>query len=306
MKKRLLASIVIAASLTAITGSGWAAYSLEKERQAWTCGKQDGEKFYIFRSGDEYVSAYPDQSSPVNSYLISTLDQLVPKRWRRENQKNLRASSEGYEFTTISSEGDSNWEIKVSFVASSGLLLNRTINTKDAPSTVQCKSTPWSNAEEKVQGKLTGAPLNYLINRRKQLEFLNPKLGNPDFNKELASALIESPNSEYSVYKLLSSLDRNKMTTEQLDAMDQAKKKLLSSTSQEVTLWEHGGKFTYYPDNESEDSARQRCNAISESLYQYTSDGYEIVSSNPENKPMGRRLECQGTFYLLKKEGYID
>lgn len=303
-KKHFIAVGAIATTLLAVAAG--TAYALEKPKKAWICGKKTEGPAYIFKSGDEYIVAYPENTYGTNSYLITSNQEKLPKKWKPENSKTPTVNDSGFKYTSTYDYGNSISSSTTTFDIKRNLLSTKQDGSKEAPYSQKCIAQVWSDASSETEGKITGVPLDYLLQRTKLLEFLNPKLGDKEFNIKLADSLKDTPNGEYSVYKLLSSLDRSKLTTEQIDTVDQAKKKLLASSSNETTLWESSGMFTYNSSQESEESARQRCNAVSSSLSSYTSDGYEIVSSSAETKNRGWGLECQGTFYLLRKEGYID
>lgn len=301
--------ILISAAIASATFLGLAAVALtiDKPRRAWECGKQNEGGFYILKSGDEFIEAYPGKTYSVNSQLISNTAPSMPKRWKPENIKTDPViNDEGFEYTSVYTyEGDET-RYKTIFSAPKNLHTRRQVDSKEAPNSTKCIPIPWDEAASELQGRLTGVPVEYLIARSKLVEAINPKLGSQELNTKLANTLLDTNGADYSIYKLLSALDRNKLTTDQLDTIDQSKKKLLDSSSQESTIWEHSGRFVYYSSHENEQQASNRCNSVSSNLYSYTSQGYEIASSNPEVKEMGWGLKCQGTFYLLKKAGYID
>jgi hypothetical protein len=299
-RKTLITSTIGAALLAAMFG---VAYSMQKPRTAWICGKKSEGANYIFKSGNEYILAYPENTYSSNSYLISSAEQKVPKRWKPENSTNIEAGDKGFEYK-YSYGGGSDW--KTTFNTDKGLLTDKEIASSTAPSSRKCVKVEWDAAASDNEGRLSGVPIKYLELRSRLIDLFNPKLGNKNLNVELAESLTETKNGEYGVYKMLSSLDRNSLNTDQIDTMEQSKKKLLSSSSQETTLWEHSGRLTYFPNQTTVERAREACNNASSSLSSYTSDGYEIVSSSAEEKDMGDGIKCQGTFYLLKKEGYID
>jgi len=300
-KRGFLITSAIGASLLAATFG--VAYSIQKTRSAWICGKKSEGASYIFRTGNEYILAYPENTYSSNSYLISSTDQKLPKRWKPENSTNVKADNNGFEYK-YSYGGGSDW--KTAFNVEKGLLTDKEIASSTAPNSKKCVKVEWDTATSENEGKLSGVPLKYLESRSRLIDLFNPRLGDKSLNLELAELLRETKNGEYGVYKMLSSLDRNSLNTDQLDTMEQSKKKLLSSSSQETTIWEHSGRLTYFPNRTTVERAREECNNASSSLGNYTSEGYEIVSSSAEEKDMGDGIKCQGTFYLLKKEGYID
>ena len=303
-KRLAIVSGVIAG--VAATGLG-TAYALQRPKAAWMCGKKPEGASYIFKSGNEYIIAYPANTYNTNSFLLTGADQRIPKRWKPDNTKKIEILSSGFQYlTSYDYDGGTSSTFVTSFNTDKGLLSSKNVDSKEAPSSEKCTKVDWASADSDTAGKLSGVPLEYLKLRSRMVDLLNPKLGEKDFNVKLADAAMNIKNGEYSVYKLLSSIDRKELNTDQIDTVEQAKKKLLNSTSSETTIWESNSMFTYYPSNETEQSARERCSRPSSSLAYYTGNGYEIVSSNAENKSMGKGLQCQGTFYLLRKEGYID
>lgn len=305
-KRKILISALIFVIL--LLCSTVIATTLQKPKSVWKCGKKSNNLSYIFKTGDEYIIGFPENTLSINSILISSLDQKLPKRWKllgpwESNTINkLEVLDSGFKYSNSSgSEG-----MTTTFDAKKGLLTETELFSSSAPRSVKCIKVDWGTATSEIGGALSGVPLKYLLLRSRMVELLNPKLGDKSFNIELAYYLTDIKNGEYSVYKLLSSLDRKDLTTENIDAMEQAKKKLLSSSSDEKSIWESSGMFTFYRDRVSEDAAREQCNRPSENLAYYTNDGYEIISSDSVTKDMGYGTSCQGTFYLLKKEGYID
>lgn len=298
-KKKVIASTAILASVLA--GIVGAAYSVQKPKAAWICGKKSYDISYIFKTGNEYIITYPERG---NSYLVSSVDQKVPKRWKPENSKSVETDGTGFQYK-YSYSPETTYAI-IKFDTDKGLLTDKEDGSKSAPSSKKCIKLQWDIAIAENEGKLSGVPLKYLEQRSRLLDILNPKLGNKKFNIALANSLTEAKNGEYSVYKLLSSLDRNELNSDQIDTIEQSKKKLLNSSSEEATIWESTGMFTFYRSNNSEDEARAQCDRISTDRTLYTSEGYEIISSNAEDKKMSGGTVCQGTFMLLKKEGFID
>lgn len=300
-KAKVIVSAAVVASVLA--GTVGVAYSVQKNKAVWICGKKSEGAHYIFKTGNEYIITYPENAYGINSYLVSSVDQKVPKRWKPENSKRVETEGSGFKYK-YSYSPETTYTIK--FDTDKGLLTDKEDGSKSAPSSKKCIKLQWDTAIAENEGKLSGVPLKYLDQRSRLIDILNPKLGNKKFNIALADSLTDAKNGEYSVYKLLSSLDRNVLNSDQIDTIEQSKKKLLNSSSQEATIWESTGMFTFYSSNNSEDEARAQCNRISTPRTNYTSEGYEVISSNAADKTMGGGTVCQGTFLLLKKEGYID
>lgn len=326
--RKVILSVCAGAALLA--GSlAVAAFTIKKEQRAWICGKKSEYPTYILKSGDEYIVANPsDTYSDVNSRLVSLQQENIPKKWLPEGiiKSSIKLDKDGFSYTSEFS-GErlvESSKTKTSFAARQGLLTNSYPGTKNVPNTTRCNPIVWTDAQSDLQS-LSGVPVSLLAKRNLLFEPLNPKLGQTDFNIDLANSLIDAPKSDYSVYKLLSVLPREKLKTEQLDQMDQAKKKLIVSTSSQQAFWEYENDFTYsYGDVEwkqmAEEAARQKCNNENEkSSSTLLSEGYEIVSSAPQVKEFGwskhtfdngswvkYKVDCKGKYFVMKKEGFID
>jgi hypothetical protein len=324
-KKLLTASI--AAVLLVTTLGAVAAFTLKKTQKAWICGKKSEYPTYVLSSGNEYILAYPkDAYSAVNSYLVSLDTDQAPKRWLPEGiaRSSIKSNSEGFSYTTKVLDGPESSGSKTTFSSKAGLLTISSLNAKEVPSSQRCTPAAWADVQSDLQST-RGVPVAYLDKRILLLEMLNPKLGQVEFNTHLANSLVEAPKSDYSIYKLLSVLPRDKLKTEQLDQIDQAKKNLIVATSSQQAFWEYENDFTYGYNGEewksmAEEAARLKCEGENEgSSGTLLADGYEIVSSVPQVKEFGWmkhdfdngswvrfKVDCKGKYFVMKKEGFID
>ena len=328
MSKRKAITLACVGATLLVGSLAAAAFAVKKEQRSWICGKKSDYPTYILKSGDEYIIANPsDTYSDVNSRLISPQQDNVPKKWLPDGVKksSIKADNDGFSYTSEYSgeRGDAS-KTKTTFATRQGLLTYSYPGTKNVPTTTRCTPLVWTDVQSDLQN-LSGVPVVYLAKRNLLFEPLNPKLGQPDFNVFLANSLVDVPKPDYSVYKLLSVLPREKLKTEQLDQMDQAKKKLIVSTSSQQAFWEYENDFTYSHGGEpwkqmAEEAARIKCNNENEnSSSTLLSEGYEIVSSVPQVKEFGwskhtfddgswvrYKVDCKGKYFVMKKEGFID
>jgi len=328
MPKRKTITLASAGAALLIGSLATAAFAVKKDQRAWICGKKSDYPTYILKSGDEYIVANPsDTYSDANSRLISFQQENIPKKWLPDGviKSSVKSDKDGFSYTSEYSgeRGDAS-KTKTSFAAKQGLLTYSYPGTKNVPNTTRCNPLVWTDVQSDLQS-LSGVPVIYLSKRNQLFEPLNPKLGQPDFNVFLANSLVDAPKSDYSVYKLLSVLPREKLKTEQLDQMDQAKKNLIVSTSSQQAFWEYENDFTYNYNGEvwkqmAEEAARLKCNNENEnSSATLLSEGYEIVSSVPQVKEFGwmkhtfedgswvsYKVDCKGKYFVMKKEGFID
>jgi hypothetical protein len=181
----------------------------------------------------------------------------------------------------------------------------------------------------RVQAAANNVPAEYILTRQNNLAFLNPSLGQKDFNIALYNAIKAKKNSTYSIYQLLASLPVNALTGNQTLVMKAAREELIKANSKELSIWEFIGSYRYNwqfanESNEANTNAGNWCRSQQLSnIGEYTSKGFKVVSSTPEVRssggwirqdyPDGRysgfvnyTAECDGVKYALKKEGSVD
>jgi len=326
VNRKLILSVCAGVVLTASAAVA-TTFSLKKEQRSWICGKKSDYPTYILKSGNEYIIADPsDTYSDVNSRLISPQQDNVPKKWFPDGVKksSIKANNDGFSYILDSDRGGDASKTKATFATRQGLLTYSFPGSKNVPMTTQCTPLAWTDVQSDLQN-LSGVPVIYLAKRNLLFEPLNPKLGEPGFNVLLANSLVDAPKPDYSVYKLLSVLPREKLKTEQLDQIDQAKKKLIVATSSQQAFWEYENNFTYYYKGEewkkmAEEAASIKCNNENEnSSSTLLSEGYEIISSAPQVKEFGwsnhtfddgswvrYKVDCKGKYFVMKKDGFID
>lgn len=278
---------------------------------------------YIVKSGPEYLIVNPSYEWGRNSFLVSKETSSIPKNWLFLGIPVKTAGSQGFELIAT----EANPYIKSVDFNSDSLKLVVGFGAKGAkPWATTCKT---SGNLEKIRSAANNVPVEYLLGRMNNLSFLNPSLGQKDFNLALYNILKSKKNSTYSVYQLLAGLPVNALTGNESLVMRAAREDLIKENSNEIPLWEFNGTYRYYWQfaNESGEANINAGNWCKGQQYgniaEYTSKGFKVVSSTPEVRssggwvrqdyPDGRfsgfvnyKAECDGTNYLLKKEGTVD
>ena len=280
----------------------------------------------ILQVGSEFIITFssPRGLHKAKSFLVSEMTN-IPNQWKAKTAfgglnrsevysgKSILKSTlpSGFEYINSLSKESSFWtSIKFSTKGTEedktpNLTIIKAQKTMP-PSVTKCKSIPINQYFERPSIFAYDIPIQYLKERQKYFDFMNPKLGDIPFNTRLASYLTDINGSEYSIYRLLADLPKDKLTTSQIDLIEQSKKKLVAASSDEVRIWVFSNNFTYQSQWGTEDSARQLCQRFSENIHYYTSRGYEIISSAPDHRDQGNGVNCKGDLNLLKKEGYIE
>lgn len=327
MARQINQRLVIAIAFAAVaTGGVLAAFILgfgkKKTLQAYSCGN-DKDIEYIIKLGSEYVIVNPTNEWSRNSFLVSREIPNTPKNWLFRGIPVKTATDEGFE---IEDKRPDRHIKMVNFKTKIGALtVNYGRNTLKTTS-ITCK--PYEDLP-KLLSAANNFPVEYLTLRQNNISFLNPRLGQKDFNLLLYAAIKPKEHSTYSVYNLLSNLPDSSLTGDQSLAMKEARDKLIEANSSEVEVWEYSGRVRYYWEFANEKGEAERlsiawCNDQQHSnTSNYTSKGYKIVSSTPEQRssggfvredyPDGRffgyvnyKAECNGTNYKLRKTGGVD
>jgi hypothetical protein len=180
-----------------------------------------------------------------------------------------------------------------------------------------------------VQAAANNVPVEYILARKSALPFLNPSLGQRQFNLSLYNAIRSKKNSTYAVYQLLAGVPGSQLTGDESLVMADARKELIKANSSQMSLWEFAGTYRYSwefanEQGEANLNAGNWCrNQSSGTLSEYTSSGYKVTSQSPEIRstngwvrqdyPDGRfsgyvkyQAQCDGTSYSLVKEGSVD
>jgi hypothetical protein len=288
---------------------------------AFQCGS-DNSIQYIIQSGSEYILANPRTDWERNSFLVSTEAPNTPLNWRYYNLLTASSSDKGF---SLKANDQKPYISSIAFDAQSGVLATQFGPKSLTPEKTTCKRI--ATTDDASKG-LNNVPVDYLLLRNKLIPFLNPGLGNKEFNIKLHDALDGKDHSEYSTYKLLASLNVNDITGDQRLEMEAAREKAIEANSSSTSVWEHDGTYTYWWEfanekGEASKHAAEWCRSQQfESTSDYTSQGFKIISSEAEQTtgdwqthlyPDGRfagyvkfKATCNGQRYQLKKEGTID
>lgn len=298
-----LALAAVSAPLGMLLAAGVLLISQRHTAVAFDCGTTANPEL-IVQSGSEYLLANPSVSGVTNSYLV-TLElkdpSSIPARWRFQEAQVLRADASGLE---LQIGAGSDREV-ASFAAASGQWRSRTGNSSPARVT-NCRRLAALPASI---SRLSGVPLSYLQMRPWPLSVLNPDLSAPDFRLAMARELSGRSGSEYSFYKLVSSLSRSLLTPTDEDHLQAARKALEAELSVTTSFWEYSGSSSAtweYPNEQAEarEHANQWCQQQSEgTLASRLAEGYQLISSVPQSRDSGRQraLYPDGRF-----AGYVD
>ena len=310
-----VASGVVMASL--ILGIG-----TKKILKAYSCGN-DKDIEYIIKSGSEFVIVNPSNEWSRNSFLVSSEAPNVPKNWLFRSIP-VKASTND-RFLLEDSKPDRHIKL-AGFNADKGVLTIDYGPSGLKTSSIVCK--PYSEIPRLISAA-NNVPVEYLTLRPNKLSLINPRLGEKEFNLLLYEAIKHKAHSTYSVYNLLSSMPDRLLTGYQRIAMKEARDKLIDANSSEVEVWEYSGtgRYSWEYQNEREEAERLSiawCNAQQYSnTRDYTSKGYEVIRSTPEERSSGGYVResypdgrfagyvnytavCNGTSYKLRKTGGVD
>lgn len=319
---KLIGAIAAAAILTGISAAAFVTTAvLKRETNVYKCSA-DKDIEYIAKSGSEYLIINPSKDWSINSFLVSSESPQIPKNWHFYGMKTEAATNSGFKLKAPEAKpyirsvvfDATKQEVAVSY-GPTQLKLWKAI----------CRL---GTDLDKVRLAANNAPIEYLLLRNKVVPFLNPALGQKDFNLSLYNSLRTKKHSTYSVYKLLSGIQSTLLTGDQNLEMQSARRQLIDQNSSQTNIWEFDGSFRYwweYPNEkaEAELHARKWCQDMQySSLSDYTTQGYKIVSSKSEVTPSGwtqhnytdgrfggyvrYAVNCNGTRYELKKEGTVD
>jgi len=327
MTKQINQQLVIAIAAAAVASGGVMAALIlgigpKRTLQAYSCGN-DKDIEYIIKSGSEFVIVNPSNEWSRNSFLVSREVQDVPKNWLFRGIPVKASTHDGFQIEDTKPDR----HIKLAaFNAGTGVLTVNYGRSTLKTSSITCK--PYTDIPKLVLAA-NNVPVEYLTLRQNNISLLNPRLGQKDFNLLLYAAIKSKEHSTYSVYHLLSRMPDSSLTGDQSLAMKEARDKLIDANSSEVEVWEYSGTGRYswqYP-NEKGEAERLSIAWCNDQQYSstgdYTSKGYKIVNSTPEqrssggyvreNYPDGRfagyvnyTAECNGTNYKLRKTGGVD
>lgn len=327
MTKQINQQLVIAIAAAAVASGGVLAALIlgvgpKRTLQAYSCGK-DKDMEYIVKSGSEFVIVNPSNQWSRNSFLVTRDTPDLPKNWLFRGIPVKSSSNAGFQLEDTKPDR----HIKLAdFNADTGVLTVTYGRSNLKTSSITCK--PYSDIPKLVLAA-NNVPVEYLTLRQNNISLLNPRLGQKDLNLLLYAAIKSKEHSTYSVYHLLSSMPDNSLTGDQSLAMKEARDKLIDANSSEVEVWEYNGtgRYSWQFANEKGEAERLSIAWCNDQQYSstgdYTSKGYKIVNSSPEqrssggyvreNYPDGRfagyvdyTAQCNGTNYKLRKTGGVD
>ena len=325
--KKLKPQLVAGVAAGSITAGAIAAGLIlgigsKRKIELYSCSS-DKNIEYIVKSGPEYLIVNPSYEWGRNSFLASKETRSIPKNWLYLGIPIKTVGKQGFELYATETKP----YIKSVEFNSESLNLSVNFGTKGVkPWETTCKT---SGNLPKVQSAANNLPVEYLLGRQNNLPFLNPSIGQKDFNLALYNVIKSKKYSTYSAYQLLAGLPVNALTGNESLVMKAAREDLIKENSNEFPLWEFNGTYRYNWQfaNESDEANIHAGNWCRGQQYgniaEYTSKGFKVVSSTPEVRssggwvrqdyPDGRfsgfvnyKAECDGTNNLLKKEGSVD
>ena len=324
-QKMLSGRLLVVATSIAILVGGVGATSLVyalKRRPIITykCDSNIGAE-YIVSSEREYMIANPNNSWSENTYLVSNDIRDMPKNWLYYGLVPENINSSGFK---LISEESNPWISELAFDARDGTLGITYRGGGEKFELVACRKT---TEIKEVAIAANNVPIEYLSSR---VGLINPSYGDKEFNLMLYKVIKDRKNSYYGVYKLLSSLNSENLTGEEIEVMKNARDVLIDKNSAQTKVWEYNNTFRFNWEQqyrsergEADKNAGNWCrNQQRENTSIYTSKGYRIIDSRPQEKESGKQKQlypdgryagyvnywafCDGTLYTLKKEGGVD
>ena len=310
-----------ATAALAVAAAGLAAFTLKRSVTIYQCDKEK-EPEIIVKSGPEYILANPSINWQRNSFLVSNEAQGLPVNWLFYGLTTSASNNQGFNLQA----SEKNPYIRtINFDATTGTLVKTYAPKDQKPEKILCRTT---TDLASLPQALNNVPIDYLLLRNKLVGFLNPRLGQKNFNLALYDKVHGKEHGTYSIYKLLAALNANNLTGEQKLEMEEARAALIKANSQSTSVWEYDNTYTYWWEFENEKSEASRhagewcSNQQFESTSDYTSKGYDIASSESEKMssdwqkhlyPDGRfsgyvkfKVDCNGRRYNLTKTGSVD
>lgn len=326
MKKVQIALLAAAAAGTVLVGAvvaaGIVVLSAKRDVSLYSCGAgKDVE--YVLASGSEFMIVNPSNDWGRNSFLVSKETTAIPRNWLFLGIPINTVNADG--FNLVASQARP-FVKSLSFDAKARLLTIH-YGVQDRKSEVlTCKP---SGDLARVQAAANNVPVEYLLNRKSAIPFLNPSLGQRDFNIALYDAVRSKNHSTYAIYQLLSGMPGAQLKGQEGLIMADAKRELVKQNSSQISTWEFAGTYRYSwefanEQNEANINAGNWCRSQNATaLAEYTTNGYRVASSSPEVRstdgwvkqdyPDGRfsgyvkyQAQCDGTLYSLVKDGSVD
>jgi len=276
----------------------------------WRCEKEKNTKDSYVYVPYEYIIQAPGDVlaiSSLNNYEKSIIlyttdsDQNLPVSWIVGN---------GYSFKSTDDKG---FSINGSLEGYDGKATNQVLilngktgklYVKDGQTTSNLKCTQIGDWKEKLKTVKYGPGLGYLEERLSVLSPLRKKVGDPIFSSQLAKE--KSTKNDYSsVYGLLSPLKSSTLSRQEIDLTETAKNKLIEedSDSYDVWVWNNSWHYQGRSWELSDDEKAYNCSKMSGSR---NPNGYQIISSTPQDRIGYKGLVCHGTLNLLRKEGSLN
>lgn len=282
----------------------------------------DNRVEYVLASGPEYLIVNPSQSSGRNSFLVSNEAGVIPRNWRYLGLPIRAVNADG--FTLAATEPRPFIKTVVFDTRAKSLALDYGGQSKRR----ELLSCTQSTDLARVLAAANNVPVEYLLARQSSIPFLNPGLGQRQFNLSLYDAVKSKQHSTYAIYQLLSAIPAAQLSGDQSMIMAEARKELVKANSSQINVWEFAGTYRYSwqfapEQNEANTHAGNWCRQQSGVLSEYTANGYQITSQSPDVRssggwvrqdyPDGRfsgyvnyQAQCDGTSYTLTKQGSVD
>ena len=331
-QKTILATTLLAITLGTSISYILISTNLHRELTFYDCTTDDNKYTpvkSIMQSGPEFIIINPEQSWGRNSFLVSKELEDTPTNWRYLGLKTVQSTWAGFALEPKSTKKkpvtqtitfDSNTrELKIIYNENGRGYKADDIN-------ITCKET---NEIKRGEAKANNVSINYLKKRNSGITFLRPRLDNKAFNKIMYTDISKKEHSEYGIYQLLKFLGNNQRDSEENSIFQNLEQTLINNNSQNATVWEFDGDYRYwheYP-NEKGEANKNAGNWCRSQQYgskdNYLTQGYKVVSNNPDNKSTngwvkqtytdGRfagyvnyKAVCDGRTYRLKKDGTVD
>lgn len=282
----------------------------------------DNRVEYVMASGPEYLIVNPSQTWGRNSFLVSNEAGAIPRNWRFLGMSIRSANADGF---TLAATESRPYMQSVTFETKARSLALQYGGGDKRREVLSCSP---STDLPRVQAAANNVPVEYLLARKSSIPFLNPGLGQRQFNLSLYDAVRSKQHATYAIYQLLSAIPAAQLSGDQNMIMAEARKELIKANSSQINIWEFGGTYRYRwqfanEQTEANTNAGNWCRQQSGTLSEYTAKGYQISSQTSEERSSGGWVRqeypdgrfsgyvnyeawCDGTNYALTKAGSVD
>ncbi len=308
--RKFIASSMISAFFL----SGCSALDLSQSAQgdvtAWKCSQSDNPKDEYPLKPYEYIIATPGDLIAVANYdnsqqsvILKTNDrnQPLPAGWIIDSKYTFEDTKAGGFVIYGSTKGYDDKPLKQELALNTE---NNKLKTQSGERLSYLKCERVGNWKSIFSNHKSGPGLAYIESRLSQIPMFRKKIGEPEFTSKVAIASFDIEDYK-SAYSLLSPLPTDKLSTKEKDLVEASKNKLIDQDTSTVDIWSWNRSWNvsgsvFY----TSEQMSNFCSGISSSTGNY--EGYQIISSAPQDRIAARGLTCHGTLHVMKKQGSLQ